>query len=326
MHRTPPAHVVISGASSGIGQATAEAFAEQGARLVLAARGEEALNAVAERCRARGAEVLVAPTDVKQAEQVKALATSAQSFLGRIDLWFGNVGVGTVGKFHEVPMEASAAVIHANLLGRMHDAHAAIPIFVEQGHGIFVNMISSGGFASTPFAAAYGASKFGQRGFSEALRAELSDYPHIHVCDVYPYFVDTPGLTHGANYVGRRISGPPLMLDTRTVAAAVVRLLDRPRNTVVLGTAVHAMRLGHALAPQTLARAMYRIFKQYLAQAPQVARSSGNVFAAPGIAGGIDGGYRRRPALRARSARDKMLIGAAAAAVTGLAVLALRRK
>lgn len=116
------------------------------------------------------------------------------------------------------------------------------------------------------------------------------------------------------------------MLDTRTVAAAVVRLLDRPRNTVVLGTAVHAMRLGHALAPQTLARAMYRIFKRYFAQAPQVARSSGNVFAAPGIAGGIDGGYRRRPALRARSARDKMLIGAAAAAVTGLAVLALRRK
>lgn len=137
------------------------------------------------------------PTDVKHAEQVEALATSAQSFLGRIDLWFGNVGVGAVGKFHEVPMEASAAVIHANLLGRMHDAHAVIPIFVDQGHGIFVNMISSGGFASTPFAAAYGASKFGQRGFSEALRAELSDYPHIHVCDVYPYFVDTPGLRHG---------------------------------------------------------------------------------------------------------------------------------
>ncbi|MCF8815560.1 SDR family NAD(P)-dependent oxidoreductase, partial [Xanthomonas campestris pv. campestris] len=78
MHRTHPAHVVISGASSGIGQATAEAFAERGARLVLAARGEEALQHVAERCRARGAEVLVVPTDVKQAEQVQALATSAR--------------------------------------------------------------------------------------------------------------------------------------------------------------------------------------------------------------------------------------------------------
>ncbi|MBB4592842.1 short-subunit dehydrogenase [Xanthomonas arboricola] len=181
MHRTSLAHVVISGASSGIGQATAEAFAERGARLVLAARGEDALQAVAERCRARGATVLVVPTDVKHADQVKALATAAQSFLGRVDLWFGNAGVGAVGKFHEVPIDASAAVIHANLLGRMHDAHAVIPIFIAQGHGVFVNMISSGGFAPTPYAAAYSASKFGQRGFSEALRAELADYPRIHV-------------------------------------------------------------------------------------------------------------------------------------------------
>lgn len=181
MHRTPAAHVVISGASSGIGQATAEAFAEQGARLLLAARNEDALNAIAKRCRAHGAEVLVVRTDVKHVEQVQALAASARSFLGRVDLWFGNVGVGAVGKFHEVPIEASAAVIHANLLGRMHDAHAAIPMFIEQGHGVFVNMISSGGFASTPFAAAYSASKFGQRGFYEALRAELSEYPQ-HPC------------------------------------------------------------------------------------------------------------------------------------------------
>ncbi|NYI18962.1 short-subunit dehydrogenase [Xanthomonas arboricola] len=326
MHRTFPAHVVISGASSGIGQATAEAFAERGARLVLAARGEDALQAVAERCRARGATVLVVPTDVKHADQVKALATAAQSFLGRVDLWFGNVGVGAVGKFHEVPIDASAAVIHANLLGRMHDAHAAIPIFIAQGHGVFVNMISSGGFAPTPYAAAYSASKFGQRGFSEALRAELADYPRIHVCDVYPYFVDTPGLTHGANYVGRRLGGPPLMLDTRTVAAAVLRLLDRPRATVVLGAPVHAMRAAHALAPNLLARLTHRVFTRYFAQAPRVLQSSGNVLGPPAIAGGIDGGYRRRAAAHPRSPRNTLVIGAAAAGLAALAVLALRRR
>ncbi|WP_115539806.1 SDR family oxidoreductase [Xanthomonas campestris] len=325
MHRTHPAHVVISGASSGIGQATAEAFAERGARLVLAARGEEALQHVAERCRAHGAEVLVVPTDVKQAEQVQALATSARSFLGRIDLWFGNVGVGAVGSFHEVPIEASTAVVQANLIGRMHDAHAAIPIFVEQGHGVFVNMISLGGFAATPYAAAYSASKFGQRGFSEALRAELIDHPKVHVCDVYPYFVDTPGLSHGANYVGRRVTGPPMMLDTRTVAQAVVRLLDRPRNTVVIGPAVQAMRVGHALAPNLFARAMSRFFQRYFAQAPRVGRSSGNVFGPPAIAGGIDGGFRRRPAVRAHAGRNTLVIGAAVAALATVAVLAAKR-
>ena len=181
---------------------------------------------------------------------------------------------------------------------------------------------------STPFAAtaaAYSASKFGQRGFSEALRAELIDHPKVHVCDVYPYFVDTPGLSHGANYVGRRVTGPPMMLDTRTVAQAVVRLLDRPRNTVVIGPAVQAMRVGHALAPNLFARAMSRFFQRYFAQAPRVGRSSGNVFGPPAIAGGIDGGFRRRPAVRARAGRNTLAIGAAVAALATVAVLAAKR-
>ncbi|SMR00058.1 short chain dehydrogenase [Xanthomonas fragariae] len=143
---------------------------------------------------------------------------------------------------------------------------------------------------------------------------------------MYPYFVDTPGLTHGANYVGRRVTGPPLILDLRTVAAAVVRLLDRPRNTVVLGAATYAMRVGHALAPHALARAMNRLFQRYFAQSPRVARSSGNVFGPPIIAGGIDGGYRRRAAARPRSTSNKVMIGAAASTAATLAALALRRR
>src|SRR5690606_19847594 len=104
--------VVITGASSGIGQATAEAFAREGSRLVIAARNGDALEAVAQSCRRIGSDVLVVPTDVTDAEAVRALACKAAAF-GGIDIWVSNVGTGAVGRFHETPIEAHRRVIDA---------------------------------------------------------------------------------------------------------------------------------------------------------------------------------------------------------------------
>jgi short-subunit dehydrogenase len=226
---------VITGASSGIGQATAEAFAADGWNLVLAARSREDLETVAARCRDAGAQVLVVPTDVGDAQAVRKLAKLACEFADPIHLWFSNVGGGAVGKFLDVPMASHDQIVRSNLIGHMNDAHVALPIFIEQGHGVFVNMISLGGFAAAPFAAAYSASKFGLKGFSQALRAELADYPGVHICDVYPSFVDTPAVRHAGNYTDKALSAPPPLLDPRTVAAAVVFLADHPRSSVILG-------------------------------------------------------------------------------------------
>ncbi|MBP2234711.1 short-subunit dehydrogenase [Sinorhizobium kostiense] len=303
--------VVITGASSGVGQATAEEFAKQGSRLVLAARDAAALQSVAKTCRELGAEVLVAPTDVTNADAVKNLAKKAMSF-GKIDVWFSNVGVGAVGRFEETPIEAHDRVLSTNLIGHFHDAHAAIPIFLKQRHGTFINMISLGGFASTPFAAAYSASKFGLRGFSEALRAELADEPDIHVCDVYPTFLDTPGVAHGANYTGRRLSVPPLVYDARRVARAVVRLAQNPRPSMTLGVMADLARVAHLLAPNTTARLLARLTTRYLKQAPRVEKSHGNLFRPPAIAGGVEGGWRSR--------RRIPTAALATAAVAGLAL------
>src|SRR3546814_544760 len=236
---TPPAErrtAVIMGASSGIGQATAEAFAKKGWSLVLAARSREDLEIVASHCRTLDAQVLVVPTDVGDAEAVRALAEVARDFTGKVDLWFSNVGVGAVGKFLDVPIETHEQIVRSNLIGHMNDAHAVLPMFIAQGYGVFVNMISLGGFAAAPFAAAYSASKFGLKGFSEALRAELLYHPGIHICDVYPSFVDTPALRHAGNYTGKTLSAPSPLLDARTVAGAVVRLADHPKRSVILGS------------------------------------------------------------------------------------------
>jgi NAD(P)-dependent dehydrogenase (short-subunit alcohol dehydrogenase family) len=146
--------VVITGASSGIGRATALAFARQRARLVLAARNAEALELVAAQCSRLGAQTLVVPTDVADAKAVRALAAAALRRFGGIDVWVNNVGVGAVGRFEATPMEAHRRIIESNLLGHMHGAHAVLPHFRNQGSGVLVNMISLGGWLPTPYAGA----------------------------------------------------------------------------------------------------------------------------------------------------------------------------
>ncbi|WP_152524769.1 SDR family oxidoreductase [Novosphingobium lindaniclasticum] len=283
---------VITGASSGIGQATAEAFETDSWNLVLAARRREDLETVAAHCRDAGAQVLAVPADVGDAEAVRKLAKIACEFADPIDPWFSNVGVGAVGKFLDVPMATHDQIVRSNLIGHMNDAHAALPIFIEQGHGVFVNMISLGGFAAAPFAAAYSASKFRLKGFSEALRAELADYPDVHICDVYPSFVDTPAILHAGNYTGKALSAPPPLLDPRTVAAAVVRLADHPRSAVILGSPSWASRLSHFIAPSLNARGIKGASERYFAQAEPAPITNGNVLTPPDDGVRIGGGLR----------------------------------
>jgi short-subunit dehydrogenase len=269
--------VVITGASSGIGRATALAFARQRARLVLAARNAEALELVAAQCSRLGAQTLVVPTDVADAKAVRALAAAALRRFGGIDVWVNNVGVGAVGRFEATPMEAHRRIIESNLLGHMHGAHA-VPHFRNQGSGVLINMISLGGWLPTPYAGAYTASKFGLRGWSESLRAELTDTPGVYVCDVMPCFVDTPGLRHSANFTGRKLPTPPAATDPDVVAAAIVRLTRHPRATVWLGAPALPGRLAHAAAPGLVGRLSKWIVDRSLSRAERRPISQGNLF------------------------------------------------
>lgn len=293
MSRGAPAlHVVITGASSGIGAATAEAFARNGAALVLASRDPRGLETVAERCRRMGVQVFTHQVDITDAVAVHRLAQAAQRQFGRVDLWFSNPGVGAIGRLWDVPPETHRRIIETNLIGHLNEAHAAIPIFRAQRRGVFVNMISVGGFAAAPWAAAYSAAKFGLRGLSEALRGELHDMPDIHVCDVYPAFVDTPAARHAAMYTGTALPQSTMMplLDPRTVARAIVRLAMRPRPTTVIGLPAHLMRAVHAVAPQALARRSGRAAAAMLAKADPGPDTTGNLFASPRDGGDIVGG------------------------------------
>jgi NAD(P)-dependent dehydrogenase (short-subunit alcohol dehydrogenase family) len=314
--------VVVSGASSGVGRAIAEAFAAEGCRLVLAARGPEGLNRVAETCRTLDADVLTVPTDITDPDAVEMLAARAVQAFGRIDVWVSTVGIGAVGRFDETPMEAHEQVIRANLLGHMYEAHAALPVFIGQKSGTFINIVSLGGYVAAPYATAYTASKFALRGFGEALRAELRAFPHIHVCDVFPTFVDTPGLQHAANYVGRRLTAPPPVGNPLAVAHAVVRLASRPRAKTLVGTPARLGRLAHMVAPDLTADIGARVMEAWFRRAAPAPMTEGNLYEPSSPAGRVFGGLRYLPEHRGMAT----LAGAALIAGTGVALVALSRR
>jgi short-subunit dehydrogenase len=305
--------IVLTGASSGIGRATALALASRGASLTLAARNLPVLQDIAAECEAAGGRAQAVQTDVTDAAAVASLAQAAIARFGKVDAWINNVGVGAVGAFEQTPIEAHRRVVEANLLGHIHGSHAIVPHFRARGRGTLVQMISLGGWVAAPYAASYAASKFGLRGFSESLRAELSDLPHVHVCEVFPTFVDTPGISHGANFSGRHVRPPPPVVDPRRVARAVVSLLVRPRARTYVGAPALPAILAHAAAPNLVARGLKRSMDKALQRARPAAHTQGNLFEAS-RGNAVDGGFRR-PASGPGAAALGMAVAAGAASL-----------
>jgi short-subunit dehydrogenase len=295
--------VVITGASSGIGRATAHAFAERGNSLVLAARGEAALREVVAECERRGAAALAVPTDVGDEAQVEALAAAAVERFGRLDVWVGNASVFSYGTVEQTPSAVFREVLETNLLGQVYGARAALPHFRAQGSGVLVVVSSLYGKVTSPYLSPYITSKFGVYGFAEVLREELRRERGISVCTVLPATIDTPIYQRAANYTGRRVHPLPPAVDARRVAAAIVQVVDRPRRETVVGQVQRTAVALRSLAPALFETLVVPAFELLSLRRGPVAPTDGAVLAPRPGTEAVDGGWRLNLPGRGRAAR-----------------------
>lgn len=284
--------VVVTGASSGIGRATARHLADAGATLVLLARRENALETLATECRGKGAQVLVMPLDVTDADAVADAARQAVARFGRIDAWVNNAGVNLYGPVEEPPAQLWHQVVQTNLFGTYHGVRAVLPWFREQGHGVLINMSSILGWTPVPQQSAYAASKHAIRALSDCTRQEVRDVPGIAVCTVAPGPVDTPMFRTAANWTGRRVVPPSRPCEPDEVARVITGLIRRPRREVTVGTGVRLGVLAARLFPALTERANARAVPRTHFSAEPVRYTVGNVQHPEPLGARIDDGWQ----------------------------------
>lgn len=240
--------VIITGASEGIGKATALEFARHEYNIVLAARQSDRLEAAASQVRAIGRDALAISVDVRDPEQVEALVEKAIAHFGTIDVLINNAGIFALGPVEEFLLSDWQQVINTNLWGYIHTIHALLPHFLKQGTGTIVNVSSIGGIEPIPYQIPYTVSKYGVTGLTKALRAELSP-KGIQVYGIYPNFIRTHIIERTIfrgkneqdgsdryNLVDKAIHNP-ILEKPEDVAVAIWKAVKYQRSDMLVGSA-----------------------------------------------------------------------------------------
>ena len=181
--------VAVTGASSGIGKATALLLAGRGAKLVLGARRSDLLEALVDRIAGAGGEAIQARTDVTRREDLMNLVKVASARFGKLDVLINNAGIGPISPLDDLRVEDWEQMIDVNFKGVLYGIAAALPVFRQQGFGHFVNIISTAGLKVVPLQAVYGATKNAVRTLTEGLRQEAGD--KLRVTGISPGFIHT---------------------------------------------------------------------------------------------------------------------------------------
>lgn len=229
------ATILISGASSGIGEATARLFGRAGYRVVLAARREDRLRSIAEEINLHGGNAIPISADITQLADIQSLVETVLGESGSIDVLFNNAGLGRMDWLQKLdPLEDIQAQIQANLVGMIELTQTVLPRMIQEKRGHVINMASMAGFIGVPTYSVYAASKFGVRGFSEALRREVSIH-RINVSVIYPGGVANEFATKAQIKRKTGITTPSwLRLSDEDVAKAVLGLVRKPRRTLII--------------------------------------------------------------------------------------------
>ena len=258
--------IVITGASSGIGLATAQLAAERGAKLVLAARSRETTAEIAEKINQSGGEAIAVPCDVSDRGQVERVAREAIEHFGRIDTWVNDAGVSIYGRLDEVSEEDSRRLFETNFWGVYHGSLAALPHLKANG-GALINLGSEVSEAVVPLQGMYSASKHAVKGFTDALRVEIEklDEAPVSITLIQPTATDTPFPQHAKNYMDKEPKLPTPLDDPEDVAEAILDAAVNPTRSKKVGamsklnttTAKIAPKLGDKISAKQADRQQY---------------------------------------------------------------------
>lgn len=275
-----PLTVLVTGASSGIGRATVHLLAGRGARLVLVARGREALeDAAAEAREAGAAEVVVCPADVLDEDALRTAVDGSVARFGRLDAVIHSAQVVAYGRIEDVPKEVYERVVDTSLHGTANLARVVLPVFRRQEAGHLVIVSSLLASVATPLMGSYITAKWGQLGLIRVLQQETRDVADIHVSAVAPGGVNTPIYAQAGSYIGIKGRPPIPIYSPQRVARSVVARLEHPRRLVQSGFANPVVILGFRLFPavyDALVGPLLRVFA--LADDHRTPATEGNVF------------------------------------------------
>jgi short-subunit dehydrogenase len=268
--------MVITGASSGIGLVTARMAAQRGARLVLAARNEEALRTLVTEIRDEGGQAVHVVADVGREEDVAAIADTAIKEFGGFDTWVNNAGVSIFGHIMDVSVEDMHRDFDTVFWGVVYGSRAAVRHFQDRGSltGALINVGSFFGDRATPLQSVYASAKFAVHGFTEALRVELAaEHAPVSVTLVHPGRIDTPYNEHAQSYVDRQPSHGGMVYPPEAVAEAILYAAAHRKRDLYVGSQAKLLVAVANVAPGLLDLVMKRYaYTSQLADRPSQPR------------------------------------------------------
>ncbi|EJF08778.1 MULTISPECIES: SDR family oxidoreductase [Pontibacter] len=241
--------IVITGASSGIGLCTAFAAAEKGARLVLAARNEQALYDIAQEINDKGGEAIAIGADVARQQDVQRIADMAMSHFGGFDTWVNNAGVSVYGRLLEVSDEDNRRLFDTNFWGVVYGSQMAAMHLRNRG-GAIINIGSVLSDMGIPMQGMYSATKHAVKGFTDSLRIELEeDEAPVSVTLIKPSGINTPYPDHAKNYTDHKLTLPPPVYEPEEVANAILYAATHQKRDLMVGGGGKLMSLTNKIAP-----------------------------------------------------------------------------
>lgn len=315
--------IVITGATSGHGLATAHEAARRGARLVLAARNEDQLEQVAKGLRAKGAGVAICAADVASDEDVERIMQTAMDEYGGFDTWVNNAAAAVYGRMDDVSMEDHRRVFDVNYFGLLKGALVAAAHLRNKG-GAIINVGSVLSDRSMVLQGSYSATKHAVKAATDALRMELQkDGAPISVTLIKPSAMHTPYPEHARNYLDEPTRLPPILYDPRLVADAILHAAEHPKRQIYVGGNGYLISLGGRFGKRAADLGMELLGRRLQTDKDQpTAPAARDNLYEPRKDGSIDGHqdyYVRRTSLFLEAQKHPFIAMAAGVLATGLA-------